>query len=246
MTKEQLIRKYEGHLIDVEKISQYEKLALKFFQNKDVIRDPNLQITLQVDISNAMDYFNAELKKFEFASFTGYLIWCTVKAMDKHPCFRYRKIEGEWYCFNNLSVFSPIAVGGNNRFSDIQIENVAKDSLIDFMKNYKAHVNQALASQADFSPIHPLVWAASHFIGNLPNLQFTGMQMHSSVIDSGRPLFYFGKRYREGASWKVPLSITFDHSNIDFYILSAYMEDFNQLLAGKSCAPIVNANLADE
>lgn len=230
MEKEELLKQFGGKKIDMKEVSSYEQWSLDFFHQKEIVREPNLQMTLQVDITKGYQYYSSSLKKHEGASFTAYLMWALVEAMKKHPYFRYRKIENEWYIFDNLPVFSPIAVGGDKRFTEIIVNDPAISSVEQFFKNYRACVEYAFNREGDFSPLPVLVWATAHFIGNLPNLQFTSFQLHSSALDSARPYFYFGKRYQQGNQSLIPLSITFDHSNLDPFVLSSFMEDFEKVL----------------
>ncbi|NLR93292.1 CatA-like O-acetyltransferase [Flammeovirga agarivorans] len=232
MEKQEILEKFGGKKIDFSKISSYEQWSLNFFHNKEIVREPNLQMTLQVDVTKGMDYYKNTLKKMQGASFTGFLMWALVQNMKKHPYFNYRMIEGEWYSFDNLPVFSPIAVGGDTRFTEILVENPAFSTLEEFFVNYRKCVDRAFNKVGDgnFEPLPPIVWATAHFIGNLPNLQFTGFQLHASALDSARPFFYFGKRYQQGEKWFIPLSVTFDHSNLDPFVLSAFMEDLDKII----------------
>ncbi|MBD0404502.1 MULTISPECIES: CatA-like O-acetyltransferase [unclassified Flammeovirga] len=230
MEKEELLQKYGGRKIKMDEVSSYEQWSLDFFHQKEIVREPNLQMTLQVDITEGYQYYQENLKQYEGASFTAYLMWTLVETMKKHPYFRYRKIEDEWYVFDNLPVFSPIAVGGETRFTEIIVEDPAQSTIETYFKNYKKCLDYAFNRDGDFAPLPVMVWATAHFIGNLPNLQFTSFQLHASALDSARPYFYFGKRYQQGDQLLIPLSITFDHSSLDPFVLSAFMADFEAQL----------------
>lgn len=235
MEKSELLEKFGGKKLIMNEISSYEQWSLNFFHQKDIVREPNLQMTLQLDITKGISFYDEQLKSLEGSSFTAYLMWCLVESMKKHPYFRYRKIEGEWYVFDNLPVFAPIAVGGPTRFTEIIVEDPAISPIATFFINYRSCVEAAFNREGDFAPLPVLVWATAHFIGNLPNLKFSSFQLHSSALDSARPYFYFGKRYQEGGQTMIPLSITFDHSNLDPFVLSAFMEDFEKTLSQEGC-----------
>ena len=225
------IERYNGRKLTEEEKITYEKWSLNFFHQPNVVQEPYLQMTLQVDITRALENYAANFKHIEGASFTAYLMWHVVQAGKKHPYFRYRKIQDEWYIFDELPLYAPIAVGGDARFADLKLEPFVNITLEDFFPIYRNTQNQLFA-QKEFLPLSPIYWQNAWFIGNLPNLQFTGFQLHTSAIKNGRPFFYFGKRYLQGGKQMIPLLIAFDHSNLDPYVLSAYMDDFQLLIDG--------------
>ncbi|MBB6462426.1 CatA-like O-acetyltransferase [Flammeovirga kamogawensis] len=227
-----LLEKFDGKKLEMTDVSSYEQWSLNFFHDKNIVREPNLQMTLQLDVTKGLEFYASTIKKIDGASFSSYLMWCLVQAMKEHPYFRYRMIEGEWYIFDNLPVFCPVAVGGDKRFTEILVENPAHSTIEEFIVNYRNKIKQAFNKDGDFAPLPPTVWASAHFIGNLPNLQFTSFQLHTSALDSARPFFYFGKRYEQNGQSFIPLSITFDHSNLDPFVLSNFMADFEKVLIG--------------
>ncbi|GJM63453.1 CatA-like O-acetyltransferase [Persicobacter diffluens] len=224
---EELLKQYQGRALSQEEISSYERWSLDFFHNKAFVNEPNLQMTLQLDITEALKTYKDQYNNVPEASFTAYLMWHLVQTMKSHPAFRYRKIGDQWYLFDNLPLFSPIAIGGDIRFTEITVDNVAGDPPKDFFKNYRLAIKESKNRDA-FSPLPPSVWATAHFVGNLPNLQFTGFSLHTPAKSSGRPYFYFGKRYNQEERQFIPLLITFDHSNLDPFLLSAFMADFEK------------------
>ncbi|WP_196885059.1 CatA-like O-acetyltransferase [Aureivirga sp. CE67] len=228
----EFIEKYNGRILEENEISSYEKWALHFFHDKESVQEPYLQMTLQIDITEALKNYKENYKSISEASFTAYLMWNIVQAGKKHPFFRYRKIQGKWYIFEELPLYAPIAVGGDARFSDLSLEPFVHTKVEDFFLTYRS-TQDKLFSQAKFSTVSDVYWENAWFIGNLPHLQFTGFQIHSSSIKNGKPFFYFGKRYKQDSKEMIPLLIAFDHSNLDPLLLSAYMEDFQNLIEGK-------------
>ncbi|WP_109620976.1 CatA-like O-acetyltransferase [Sediminitomix flava] len=227
MTTSEILEKYEGKALTENDISSYEKWSLNFFHEPQIVREPYLQMTLQLDVTEALKVYKQKYAGHKEASFTAYLMWHLVQTQKAHPYFRYRKIEDKWYIFENLPVFAPIAVGGDKRFSDIVLENPLYLSCEDFFKAYREQIYLKKEGQ-DFSPIDEKVWQIAHFVGNLPNLQFTGFTLHMSAINSGRPYFYFGKRYVQEGKTQIPLLVSFDHANLDPFVLSAFIADFEQ------------------
>ncbi|NES75214.1 MULTISPECIES: hypothetical protein [unclassified Okeania] len=126
------------------------------------------------------------------ASFQGYLVWNLVKALSLEWTFCTRKIDEEWYLFKNLPVFFPIAVGGEDKFKDVIINDVIFMDWTKFCRVYRDSIEN---SNIDVGSLPPLTWGISHFIGNLPYLNFTLFQMHSGVMKTSRSMFYFGQRH---------------------------------------------------
>ncbi|MEL6535496.1 MAG: CatA-like O-acetyltransferase [Bacteroidota bacterium] len=232
MTVAEFLDRYAGRKLDMDSLSSYEQWALPFFHQQDVVKEPHLQMTLQLDITEALAYYRAEVKGMPGATFTAYLIWHLSQTTSRHPCFRYRCIEGEWYVLDNLPVFTPIAIGGDARFSETLLENVIPSTLAEFFPYYQGQLTKG-RSREDFQPLSNLEWGGALFVGNLPNLQFTGFTLHMSAFHMGRPYFYFGKRYTQQERDFIPMLITFDHANLDPFVLSSFMEDFEGSIAGK-------------
>lgn len=228
----EFITKYNGRKLTEADRSTYEKWALDFFHQKESVQDPYLQITLQLDITKAYSVYTGKYEHNQEASFTSYLMWHIVHAAQYHPCLRYRKIGDEWYIFDQLPLYAPIAIGGDARFADLKLEPFVHASLEDFFSIYRKSQDK-LFNDAVFTHTSPVFWQNSWFIGNLPNLQFTGFQLHSSAVKNGRPYFYFGKRYTQNEQLMIPLLITFDHANLDPFVLSAFMTDFQKSIDGE-------------
>jgi chloramphenicol O-acetyltransferase len=236
-TEEQAyIKRYGGRELDEAQRSGYEKWSLDFFHDKAIIADPLLQITLQVDITKALSRYREHYSDLDGASFFAYLMWHLVDTARRHPCFRYRKIAGKWYIFDEFPLVTPIAIGGDMRFIELMLEPPSQYSLEAFFNHYRNTLNQYVAEKSEpsdtFETVTPVRWLNSWFVGNLPNLQFTGFTLHKSAIDNGRPYFYFGKRYQSADLSYIPLLINFDHANLDPFLLSAFMADFQAGIEG--------------
>lgn len=230
----QFIQNFNGRKLELDDRSTYEKWALEFFHNKEFVSNPLLNISLQIDITEAYQHYNEKYKNIESASFTAYLMWNIVKCASFHPTFRYRKINGEWYIFDRLPLFAPIALGGDVRFRDMLLDPPIDQTLEDFFEYYRKVLEDIKADlNGELKIVDFHIWCNSWFVGNLPNIQFTGMKLHQSINENGRPFFYFGKRYKQADRLYIPLLIDFDHSNLDPFVISNFLEDFQKLIEGK-------------
>ena len=194
--------------------------ALDFFP-KDTLRIIGYK-SESLDITKARENYLYNYKPTEFASFTAFNLEL-IKAMDEHPWSRTRKVNGEWYCFDNLPLFFPTAVGGS-KGSLSHVFNSVESEWVDFWKNWKA-ISGENPNKLDHG-----LWSLSHFIGNLPNLDFTAFTLHKGVDDTARPFFYFGQRTENDGTYTIPLSINFDHANSDPFVINQLMETFKELI----------------
>ena len=223
----QILSKYKGRTLKEEELSHYVNWAMDYFHDENHVTDPYLTMTLNFDLTQARSVYENSYKAVEGASFQAYLVWNLSRALQKEWTFSTRNIDGTWYLFNNLPIFTPIAVGGDLRFKDVIIENSTELSWQEFAQAYRNEINN---ENAQLEILPQKVWALCPFIGNLPNMNFTSFQVHRNRLKTGRPLFYFGKRVQTADSLFVPLSISIDHANADPFVLDRLISSFQSYL----------------
>lgn len=223
----QILSKYKGRTLKEEELSHYVNWAMDYFHDENHVTDPYLTMTLNLDLTQARSVYENSYKAVEGASFQAYLVWNLSRALQKEWTFSTRNIDGTWYLFNNLPIFTPIAVGGDLRFKDVIIENSTELSWQEFAQAYRNEINN---ENAQLEILPQKVWALCPFIGNLPNMNFTSFQVHRNRLKTGRPLFYFGKRVQTADSLFVPLSISIDHANADPFVLDRLISSFQSYL----------------
>lgn len=227
-----IIDRYEGIPVDMSTLSDWEKFAFQIFHDPKIISNPNMELTVQLDITAADLVYKANYSKAEGASLTAYLTWQIIQTFKAHKYFRYRMLDGTWYQFNNLPLFFPIAIGGPNRFYEAFIENVSKMGWDEFSAAYRQTIDRGMNDKPAFKPVPEEAWHVSTFIGNLPTLRFTSFNLHVPTAHTGRPCFYFGKRYKADARMHTPLYIMFDHSNLDPHVVGNFLEDYERNIGG--------------
>ena len=233
MSIQALLNRFAGAPLDEQALSAYESWALRHFHNHSEVADPHLEMTLQLDLAAAEFAFRSAYAGAPGASLTAYLYWRLLQALELHPCFTWRRLDSRWYAFNNLPLYFPVAVGGRERFNDVLLESPFGLDWPIFCLRYHDAIASVLQLRIPFDPIGSAVWDIAIFIGNLPNLQFTAFSIHRQTVSTGRPAFYFGKRYHAGGSLYLPLYVQFDHANTDPYVLNLFLEDYQRLLAGR-------------
>lgn len=234
MMHSEIIEKYQGVKLSLDSMSEYQQWAMPFFHNDDYVANPNLSITLSLELKEARQVYDSAFKIASGASFQCYLAFNLIKAMNEHWIFNTRQIDGDWYLFKNLPLYFPIAIGGAARFKDVFIENVTSLNWSDFARDYRFAIENTGKS---FEQADPLSWGVATFIGNLPYLNFSSFTIHRSNLKMARPYFYFGQRrlYNDAGSgelsrYEVPMSITIDHANADPFILDVLLKTFQENL----------------
>lgn len=231
MDLDEILKKYSGSKLSVEKTTCYERWAMSYFHDESIVSDPYLAMTLQLDLSQARNTYESDYRDTAGASFQAYLVWNLARALKSEWIFNTRNIEGTWYQFDNLPIFMPTAIGGELRFKDVILNDVASSTWEEFARYYRSSIDDPTAQ---FEILPQNVWSLCTFIGNLPDMPFTGFQLHKSRKSSGRPSFYFGRRDTSNGQCKVPLSISFDHANSDPFVLNKLIQIFIRLSAGEN------------
>ena len=222
---------YQPRLLDEKAKEGYLNWSLDFFTNPNVIQVPCVDITIQLDVTDAYKLYQAN--PAEGATFFSFLTWHLVQTLKNHFCFNLRLIENQWFILDNPSVIIPVAVGGQDRFWEMLLENVSQISYQDFIIQYRQkldHIRNGQAQRADSK-----TFSLSCVIGNLPNLQFTGLSLHwrqDEII--GQPYFYFGKRYWQNHQLFIPFAAKLHHACNDPFVLDLLIQDFCQRFNHKS------------
>lgn len=102
---EYYLRKYSAVSLQQEDFKEgYLKWALSFFTNPDVVIDPYLDMTLQLDITQARENYENHYKCNE-STLTAFLTWKLLKTLKRHTHFLWRYIQGTWYELKNPPLF---------------------------------------------------------------------------------------------------------------------------------------------
>jgi len=212
--------------------------ALEFFSDSS-LQNPHVDVTLQLDVTQAWARYEAAPQHPPPESFFSFLLWHLAQTLARHPSFNLRKIDGTWYRLGNPPIFIPVAVGGDARFQSLVLDDVYRQDFATFSAVYRERLAQARAPrQGEGEAEASDVFRYAHFIGNLPNLRFTGLTLHWRPEQMvGQSFFYFGQRYTEGGRMLIPLSVRLHHSCTDPFVLNQLIEDFSRRFDGDDQAP---------
>lgn len=200
--------------------------SLDFFGSGEERQDPHLDITVQLDVTEAYrQYLNV---KHLGGSFFACLLWRLAQVLARQPSFNLRRVDGTWYILHNPPVFVPVAVGGAQRFQEMLLEDVRLMNYAGFIRYYDAQLQKARAFQLNRSDAGRYFHFA-HSIVNLPNLQFTGLTLHwKSQQMIGQSLFYFGKRYQRDDKLFIPMAAKLHHACTDLLVFDLLIQDYQR------------------
>ncbi|HOO78018.1 MAG TPA: hypothetical protein PLI51_08005 [bacterium] len=226
-----VIRRYGGVPLKPEDVTPYERWAMSYFRDRDLVSDPEMEVTVRLDITRVEEEYARAGAEAEGGTLTAFLTWRLLRALALHPCFNLRFLGGSWYRFPSPPLFFPVLGSGDRRFLDILIEGAALMPWEEFARVQHRRIEEARARPEACPPVDEETWSVAVFIGNLPYLDFTSLGIFRNVRHSGRPVFYFGRRSRGEGRLTVPLYVRFDHASTDPLLLDGLIRDF---LAGAS------------
>lgn len=208
---------YEPELLSPEQRGGWFDWSLDFFTDTSVLQMPYIDITLQLDVTDA--YTNYQQLNLNEASFFTYLVWQLMQTIATQSSFKLRKVDEDWYFIHNPPIVIPVAVGGQQRFFEIVLDDVIKLPLSDFCQQFHSAVKQARDGKGQRAT--PEQFYFSTFFGNLPNLKFTGLTLHyrHCAVDA-QTLFYFGQRYTLNERLYIPFAAKLHHATTDPFVLN--------------------------
>lgn len=234
MEIKEILKRFGGKEIDVDSKPQYEKWALNYFSTDRTMIDPNVYITVQLDITAANENYKKNFAETPGASLTAYMIWRIVQTMNEIEPFNYRYIKGRWYHLSDPPVMVPIATGKDNRFREVLLEKTGKKSWENFAGEYRFELNEALDGRAFASgTLGDNVFDICSVMFNLPNIQFTSYEHNLHLTQTGRCFRSMGKRYEANGKLMMPFAVSLNHSNLDPYMLDIFIQKLNANLVKK-------------
>jgi chloramphenicol O-acetyltransferase len=226
---EEIFKKYELEILTEESKEGYLNWSLDFFTNPNILQVPYIDMTIQLEVTQAYKIYQANLR--EGSTFFAFLLWHFARVLSEHPSFNLRLFQDQWYLIHNPPFVVPVAVGGKDRFWEMVLENVSKFSYFQFIEYYRQQLNQVRAGFG--TRVDSTTFYFSCLMGNLPNLQFTGLTLHwQTGTIQGQPMFYFGKRYKLKNKLYIPFAAKLHHANTDPFVLDLLLQDFqNQIVS---------------
>ena len=218
---------YQPRILDEKTKEGYLNWSLDFFTDANVIQSPYLNITIQLDVTNAYQvYQNTPVAG---ATFFCFLIWHFVQTFKQHFSFNLRLVEGQWFILDNPPIVIPVAVGGSDRFLEMVLENTSQINYESFVDGYRHKLDSIRQLKGKGERVTGGFFELCCGFGNLPNLQFTGFTLHWQHGEiTGQPIFYFGKRYWQSDRLFIPFVARLHHACADPFVLDLLLQDFQK------------------
>ena len=217
--------RYLPERVEPAEMGRWLSWSLDFF-TQPVPQTPYLDITLQQDVTAEYQRYREESPAA--GSFFAFMVWHLARTLAGEPSANLRFFDGRWYRLHNPPVFVPVAVGGERRFGSLLLEDIQQRSLPDFLDDYARQLDIARSPQGN-PPVDSMAYRCAHFIGNLPYLRFTGLNLHWRLDQLvGQCCFYFGQRYEEGGRLMQPLAVKLHHACMDPLVFDGLMQSFRQ------------------
>jgi chloramphenicol O-acetyltransferase type A len=133
--------KYQPRFLDCEAKEGHLNWSLNFFTDLGTIQSPYVDITIQLDVTDAYKFYKLDMTEGE--TFFCFLIWNLIQTLKNHICFNLRFFQNQWFILDNPPVMVPVAVGGKQRFWEILRENVSQIGYQEFVTQYRHKLDEA-------------------------------------------------------------------------------------------------------
>jgi chloramphenicol O-acetyltransferase len=223
----QFLEACEAVRLDLNTITSFDRDALPFFINEELISDPFVDASFRCDITKAKHTFAGHKARLKDATFTGFIFWCAIKALSSVRQANFRIWRGHWYELKNPAFFMPIATGDEFRLASTIMQNVCGLSFEDFTTQYADLIARAKGGEK-FSLVNTEIFGLAHNLVNLPNIRFTNIKPHALRHKNTHVWWLFGQRYEEAEKLYVPMTMRMHHANGDPVIFDQIMGAFER------------------
>lgn len=198
--------------------------SLDFFTDASQPQNPCLDLTLPLEVTAALA---AHRGRGGPGTFFAWLAWSLMQTLADHPVFLLRRLEQQWWWIGNPPLLVPVAVGGQQRFVELVLDDVIGEPWPSFAARYQQRL--AALRAGEISRASAEQYNLGVFIGNLPRLPFTGLSLHSHSGDAaGRCTFYVGQRSSRDGVVTMPLAVQLHHATADPFVLQQLLDDWRR------------------
>lgn len=227
---------YKPERVDLRQLGSWLSWSLGFF-TEPVLQNPYLDVTLQHDVTAAHSaYQSGKAQSAGRGTFFAYIVWHLAKTLANHPSMNLRRIDDQWYLLHNPPIFVPVAIGGEERFRAMVLDDVYQQSYPDFVDNYLHQLQRVRQSTGKTGTSD--VFRYAQLIGNLPYLRFSALTLHWRPDQMvGQSYFYFGQRYQQDDRLLIPLAAKLHHACTDPLMLNELLSDFAKRFSTPAAQP---------
>lgn len=206
-TLEENLSMYSPQKVDLEKLDEYDRIAMCFHTKEEQRSFSDFSITIKVDIEKALKNYKANYKN-DSSSFIAFFVYKLNTSLNSLKTFNYKYINGTWYFFDEVPMVLPISYKREYKF--VAIDNYGKMDWDTFSENYRKKTDKAKRGEDTLKFGLEFYYAFCSFFSNFPSLDFTSFTPHTVVYKKTAGLNYFatGKILNNN----LPFSITTHHS----------------------------------
>ncbi|MCH9756329.1 MAG: hypothetical protein K0U37_03940 [Gammaproteobacteria bacterium] len=225
-----LLERFAGRKVEIEERSVFKIFSLPFFPNNV---NPNVQMDVPIDATLIYSQYKAYHQR-EKSSFNAFLYYNLIQTMQQpeFACLRYRYLNDEWYCFDNLPFFVSVKINDPAiQQVDFFLENVGTMSWPDFVQAYTTSIAERRAIGTGVFPEDISWYGMSHLITTIPSA-FSGYtpSQKASEHNAHAPWFVCSKREEKEDGVVFTLSCTVSHASTLPSELTAFISAFQENL----------------
>lgn len=211
-----LLERYEGKPLAENRPDRFQKNGMAIYTNFGSFFQTDIGLTLSIDVTGAFAAYEKIKSETPGASFTLFLYWTWYQALQKVPGFNFRYINGQWYEFNNLPLYTTAIIDPDHHIVDnIVIDSPSKLTFATFCEQYRAKIAESKASGEVHMYPYSVYAVATHISRvNLPFTQVT-IPTPRKGLEIERPMTVFGAlaRGNDGRLY-IPLHAKLPHASL--------------------------------
>ena len=229
-----LLERFKASSIDFNRLDGWRRTTYEVFDFRQST-NPAIDVTIQLDITEARADYARRYSSMDGASFNLYLYWRLLQSLYAIPEFNQRQVQGHWVQFDNLPFHCAVDLG-SHRVRLVVLEDVKGCTFQMFCQKFHASVEKQRRTPDDFNMPDDIpldVLPICHYITVLPELEFTAY--HASNRFWPHFCYVLGKRYEQDGLLKTPFYMRAHHAPCNPYFMSMLVRYFNEFPDTLSC-----------
>lgn len=234
-----LLIRYKGKEIYSKDFAPFQQDGAKYYPKGHLWRSADILLTTPLDMAAAYERYERHFQNEKGATFTLYLIWTLLNSMQSIPGFNYRFINGKWYEFENLPLFTTIA-NTRGELNNALLENVNGCSWQSMCEQYN-NIRLALDHSADTTTYpYPIYCLATHITNSKLRIFSTAMPTPTKELDVFRPMFVLGGRKKANGELEMSITIKAPHASLHPQLISCLLGAWEQ---ERNCQSVLSTAL---
>lgn len=222
-----ILETFEGKLIDTNIGSRSKRFALQYFTKN---LNPYFLTTIPFDACDIYQNYKSNYQVHNI-TFNGFLYYHLIQTMQnpEYAFMRYRYINDEWYCFENLPFFISVVLRNSDQQLSTFIKDVGKLTWLEFVTAFNKNISEVRESGIGTDIISDAWFVLAHQITSMPFFfsSYTP-SFKRPEHDAHSPWFVFSKRNIEHGKTRFNLSCTISHASCSPAQLNSFLKEFKK------------------